>query len=219
MTTALVLNCSPGGEASVSRLMLDRYLARRAAQIPEERIVMRDLALPGNALPHLTGHFTRAMFLPPEARSPDEIADLELSDMLVAEFLAADTLIVATPMHNYTVPTTLKAWIDHVARPGLTFTYEGGVRRGLVTGRSAVFLLASGGIYTSGPQAPQDFLSPYLRHMMCFFGITDVTFLRAEGLAWDAPAALARAEAEIERATERPPVGAAFEVGRAMVTA
>jgi FMN-dependent NADH-azoreductase len=181
--------------------MLANYLARRAVQRPDERIVMRDLALPGNALPHLSGHFTGSIFLPPAARSPEQAADLELSDRLTAEFLAADTLIVATPMYNYTVPTTLKAWIDHVSRPGLTFTYEGGVQRGLAGGRRAVFLLASGGVYTSGPQAPQDFLAPYLRHMMGFFGITDVTFLRAEGLAWDAPAALARADSEIERAT------------------
>lgn len=201
MTTALVLNCSPSGAQSVSRRMLETYLARRAANHPQERVVRRDLAAPENALPHLSGSFITSMFLPPEARVPEQAGDLELSDRLTAEFQAADTLIVATPMHNYTVPTTLKAWIDHVARPGLTFTYEGGVRRGLAHAQSAVFLLASGGVFTSGPQAGEDFLAPYLRQMMTFFGITDVTFLRAEGLAWDAPAAVARAEEAIALAT------------------
>lgn len=201
MATALVLNCSPSGAQSVSRQMLESYLARRAALLPQERVVHRDLALPENALPHLSGSFTTSIFLPPEARTPEQARELELSDRLTAEFQAADTLIVATPMHNYTVPTTLKAWIDHVARPGLTFTYEGGVRRGLANARSAVFLLASGGIFTSGPQAGEDFLAPYLRHMMVFFGIADVTVLRAEGLAWDAPAAIARAEEAISLAT------------------
>jgi FMN-dependent NADH-azoreductase len=201
MTTALVLNCSPSGALSVSRRMLETYLARRAANHPQERVVRRDLAVPENALPHLSGSFTTAMFLPPDARTPEQARELELSDRLTAEFQAADTLIVATPMHNYTAPTTLKAWIDHVARPGLTFTYVDGKRQGLANAASAVFLLASGGIYTSGPQAPEDFLAPYLRHMMTFFGITDVTFLRAEGVAWDAPAAVARAEEAITLAT------------------
>lgn len=201
MPTALVLNCSPAGDQSVSRRMLATYLARRAGLHPDETVIVRDLASPENSLPHLSGLFPTSIFLPPEARTAEQVRDLELSDRLTAEFQTANTLIVATPMYNYTVPTTLKAWIDHVARPGLTFTYEGGVQRGLAHARHAVFLLASGGIYTSGPQAPQDFLAPYLRHMMSFFGITDVTFLRAEGLAWDAPAAIARAEAEIELAT------------------
>jgi len=180
--------------------MLAQYLARRATMYPDETVIVRDLAAPETALPHLSGHFPTSIFLPPEARTPEQARDLELSDRLTAEFQTADTLIVATPMYNYTVPTTLKAWIDHVARPGLTFTYEGGVQRGLARAQRAVFLLASGGIYTSGHQAPQDFLAPYLRHMMSFFGIPDVTFLRAEGLAWDAPAAIARAEADIANA-------------------
>ena len=150
---ALVLMCSPNGAASVSRQMLDHYLARRKARFPDEALTVRDLTLPENALPHLSAGFTTAMFLPPDARTADQARELELSDQLIAEFQSADTLIIATPIHNYTVPTPLKAWIDHVARPGLTFTSENGKRRGLAHARSAVLLLASGGIYTSGPQA------------------------------------------------------------------
>jgi FMN-dependent NADH-azoreductase len=180
--------------------MLDNYLARRKARFPDETLTIRDLTLPENAMPNLSGDFVTGMFLPPEARTAAQARALALSDRLTAEFQSADTLIVATPIHNYTVPTPLKAWIDHVARPGLTFTYEGGKRRGLAHARSAVFLLATGGIYTSGPQAPEDFLAPYLRHMMRFFDIPDVTILRAEGVAWDAPAAIAGAEAQIAAA-------------------
>lgn len=200
MGHALVLICSPKGATSVSRNMLDKYLARRRAEFPDETVTVRDLSLPENALPHLSAEFVTAMFLPPDARTAEQARELELSDRLTAELQSADVLIVATPIHNYTVPTTLKAWIDHVARPGVTFTYEGGVRRGLARARSAVFLLSSGGIYTSGPQAVEDFLAPYLRHMMVFFGIPDVTVLRAEGVAWDAPSAVARAEAQIAAA-------------------
>lgn len=200
MAHALVLICSPAGRASVSRNMLDDYLARRKEKYPDETVTVRDLTLPENALPSLSGDFITGMFLPPDARTPSQIRALEVSDQLTAEFQSADTLIVATPIHNYTVPTPLKAWIDHVARPGVTFAYVDGVRRGLAHARSAVFLLSSGGIYTSGPQAPEDFLAPYLRHMMVFFGIPDVTILRAEGVAWDAPAAIARAEAQIAAA-------------------
>ncbi len=200
MARALVLTCSPNGATSVSRKMLDSYLARRKAKFPDEIPTIRDLTLPENALPNLSSGFITAMFLPPEARTAEQSRELELSDRLTAEFQSADTLIVATPIHNYTVPIALKAWIDHVSRPGLTFTYEGGVRRGLAHARSAVFLLSSGGIYTSGPQAVEDFLAPNLRHMMVFFGIPDVTVLRAEGVAWDAPSAMARAEAQIAAA-------------------
>ncbi|MBM4777205.1 MAG: FMN-dependent NADH-azoreductase [Archangiaceae bacterium] len=197
MTHALVLTCSPNGATSVSSKMLKNYLARRKARFPDETLTVRDLTSPENALPHLSADFVTAMFLPREARTPEQTRALELSDQLTAEFQSADTLIVATPIHNYTVPTTLKAWIDHVARPGVTFTYEGGVRKGLARARSAVFLLASGGVYTSGPQMVEDFLAPYLRHMMVFFGIPDVSVLRAEGVAWDAPTAVARAEEQI----------------------
>lgn len=200
MAHALVLICSPNGAASVSRRMLDDYLARRKAKFPSETLTVRDLTLPENALPNLSDDFITAMFIPPAARTAEQARVLELSDRLTAEFQSADTLIVATPIHNYTVPIPLKAWIDHVSRPGVTFTYEGGVRRGLAHARSAVFLLSSGGIYTSGPQAAEDFLAPYLRHMMVFFGIPDVTVLRAEGVAWDAPSAIARAEAQIAAA-------------------
>jgi FMN-dependent NADH-azoreductase len=111
--------------------MLEQYLARRKASYPDETLTVRDLMLPENTLPHLSAEFTTAMFRPPEARTPQQARALELSDELTAEFQSADTLIVATPIHNYTVPTTPKAWIDHVARPGVTFTYENGVRRGL----------------------------------------------------------------------------------------
>lgn len=200
MAHALVLIGSPNGAASVSRNMLDSYLARRKARFPDETVTVRDLTLPENALPNLSAEFITAMFLPPEARTQAQARALDLSDRLTAEFQTADTLIVATPIHNYTVPTPLKAWIDHVARPGVTFAYVDGVRRGLAHARSAVFLLSSGGIYTSGPQQPEDFLAPYLRHMMTFFGIPDVTVLRAEGVAWDAPAAIARAEEQIAAA-------------------
>ncbi len=200
MAHALVLIGSPNGASSVSRNMLDNYLARRKSKFPEETLTVRDLTLPENALPNLSADFITAMFLPPEARTPVQARELELSDQLTTEFQSADTLIVATPIHNYTVPIPLKAWIDYVARPGLTFTYEGGVRQGLARARSAVFLLSSGGVYTSGPQAVEDFLAPYLRHMMVFFGIPDVTVLRAEGVAWDAPSAIAQAQAQIAAA-------------------
>jgi FMN-dependent NADH-azoreductase len=103
MAHALVLICSPNGAASVSRQMLDNYLARRKAKFPGETLTVRDLTLPENALPHLSAGFTTAMFLPPEARTAEQARELELSDQLIAEFQSADTLIVATPIHNYTV--------------------------------------------------------------------------------------------------------------------
>jgi FMN-dependent NADH-azoreductase len=183
--TTLVINCSPAAERSVSRLLLNDLLKQRTKTHPADRVVVRDLAAMGAALPHVDGVFSNAIFAPPPQRSAEQQQGLKLSDELVNELLDAKTIIIATPMYNLSIPSSLKAWIDHVVRPGLTFTFNAGVQQGLLTGKKAILLCASGGVYSSGARTAEDFQVPYLRQILRFMGITDVDVYRAEGLAQD----------------------------------
>jgi len=108
---------------------------------------------------------------------------LALSDVLVDELFAADVIVVAAPMHNFGIPSSLKAWVDHIVRPGRTFTYSEGRPQGLVIGKKAVLVLASGGVYSEGPMQAADFQEPYLRAVLGFIGLTDVEVIRVEGVA------------------------------------
>jgi len=108
---------------------------------------------------------------------------LRLSDTLIDELLAADTIVIAAPMHNFGPPSTLKAWIDHVARAGRTFSYGPNGPQGLVKGKHAILVVASGGVYSAEPMKPFDFTEPYLHTVLGFIGITDVDVVRVAGVA------------------------------------
>ena len=106
-----------------------------------------------------------------------------MSDALIDELFAADTIALAVPMHNFSPPSTLKAWIDHITRAGRTFSYSSNGPDGLLKGKRAILVLASGGVYSNGPAKPFDFTEPYLRTVLGFIGITDVEVVRVEGVA------------------------------------
>ena len=118
----------------------------------------------------------------PEQRTPEQAKTIALSDALIDELFAADTIVMAVPMHNFAPPSTLKAWIDHIARAGRTFSYSYGPE-GLINGKRAIVVLASGGMYSNGPAKPFDFTEPYLRTVLGFIGIADVEVVRVEGVA------------------------------------
>ena len=175
MTRLLVVETSPRGDHSISRNLTRRFVARWRTAHPDGEIVIRDLMETDLAFvnaPWLQAYFTAA-----EQHSPEMKAVLRLSDELVAELLAADHLVIATPVYNYNVPAALKAWVDHIVRKGVTLGLDGS---GLVTGKKATVLLASGGVYTEGsPIADRDIASQYLRLILSVIGITDVTFIAA----------------------------------------
>ena len=140
-------------------------------------MVHRDLA--ETHLPLVTAPWLQAYFTPPEQHSPEMKAILRLSDELVAELLAADHLLITTPVYNYNIPAALKAWIDHIVRKGLTLGFDG---KGLVTGKKATVLLASGGVYTEGSRIrDRDVATQYLRLILNVLGITDVTIVAGGG--------------------------------------
>ena len=202
MTRLLVVETSPRGDHSISRTMTRRFVADWRRAHPGGEVVDRDLMQ--THLPFVTAPWLQAYFTPPERHSPDMRDALRLSDELVGEILGADHIVIATPVYNYNVPAALKAWVDHVVRKGLTLGLDG---RGLVTGKKATVLLASGGIYTEGsPIRDRDIATQYLRLILNVIGITDVTVIAGGGAKvvdmgeQTMDGFLARVEPEIERA-------------------
>jgi FMN-dependent NADH-azoreductase len=177
MTRLLVVETSPRGNASVSRNMTRRYLAEWQALNPNGKIIRRDLAK--GPLPHVTMPWLAAYFTPPDALTAEMKAQLELSDTLVRELLDCDELVIATPVYNYNIPAALKAWIDHIVRKGLTLGFDGS---GLVTGKKATLLIASGGEYgENSPIRDRDIATQYLTMILKVLGFADITVVTGGG--------------------------------------
>ncbi|WP_029074070.1 FMN-dependent NADH-azoreductase [Kaistia adipata] len=180
MTNILFVTSSPRGGASHSSKVAERVLADLVASHQDATVVRRDLA--ANPLPHVDEAYLGAMFTPPEARTDAQKAMVALSDTLVDELVAADIIVVASAMINFTITSTLKSWLDYVARAGRTFAYVDGKPVGLLTGKRVVLVESKGGIYSEGPMKPSDFQLPYLRYMLAFLGLTDVEVVTVEGV-------------------------------------
>jgi len=177
MTKLLVIETSPRGDYSISRNMTSRFVAEWRAAHPSGEVVIRDLM--ATELPFVTAPWLQAYFTPSGQHSPDMKNALRLSDLLVGELLAADHIVIATPVYNYNIPAVLKAWVDHIVRKGLTLGFDG---KGLVTGKKATVLIASGGVYTEdSPIRDRDIATQYLRLLLSVIGITDVTFVAGGG--------------------------------------
>lgn len=177
MTKLLVIETSPRGDQSISRNMTRQFVAEWQTAHLEGEVVYRDLA--ETNLQFINAPWLQAYFTPPEQHSPEMKAELCLSDELVDELLACDHLVIATPVYNYNVPAALKAWIDCIVRKGLTLGFDG---KGLVTGKAATVLIASGGVYTEGsPIRNRDIATRYLRLILEVIGINDVTIVAGGG--------------------------------------
>lgn len=175
----LAINTSLDADTSATRAMVAAYVARLTAGNADAVVVERDLAT--EPVPHLVPELVPVQLGLTDGAGTPAAA---LADTLIAELEAADVVVLGLPMYNFTVPSSFKAWLDHVIRAGRTFTYEGGAPKGLVpAGKKVVAFIASGGVYTSGPALPLDFTEPYLRAILGFIGLTDVTVVRAEGQA------------------------------------
>ncbi|WP_058185327.1 FMN-dependent NADH-azoreductase [Terracidiphilus gabretensis] len=180
MSTLLHVDSSPLYDRSVSRQLTSAFVAQWKASHPGGTVVDRDLN--ATPIPPITGEWVGAVYTPEEARAPQQKELLSLSDSLLAELEQADEYVFGVPMHNFSVPSTLKLWIDQIVRAGKTFSYEGGIPKGLITGKKATFILATGGNYDAGTQmASLNFVEPYLRSLFGFLGVTDATFLTAGG--------------------------------------
>jgi FMN-dependent NADH-azoreductase len=181
MKNILLVLGSPRDRASYSNQIARRVVDDLKSRYPAAKVVVRNLAR--DPLPHVTDAFASGRGVGKEKRSLVEAKALELSDVLVGELMAADVLVLATPMHNFGVSASVKAWIDQIARPGVTFSYSEKGPTGLATGKKAALVLARGGIYSEGPMKAYDFQEPYLRAALGFIGLTDIEVIRIEGVA------------------------------------
>ncbi|RZK26535.1 MAG: FMN-dependent NADH-azoreductase [Hymenobacter sp.] len=172
---------SPRKGASASIQLADGIIDKLQAAHSGSNVVVRDLAT--NPFPHLEEAKLNALFTPAESRTPEQSAAAKHSDDAIQEIKDADVIVIGAPLYNFGIPSTLKAWVDHIARAGITFKYVDGAPQGLITGKKVYVAMASGGIYSEGPSAGYDFVAPYLKAVLGFLGMTDVTVVRAEGLA------------------------------------
>lgn len=199
MSSLLVVTSSASGEASVSNQLVRRAVEALRRNNPEAQIVTRDLA--EDPLPHLDAEAIAA--IGGEPANAVQKAALARSDAVVAEVERADTLVIGAPMYNFGIPSTLKAWFDHLLRAGITFRYTENGPLGLLKGKRAIVVLARGGLYSEGPAQVLDAQEPHLKALLGFIGIENVSFVRAEKLAMGGEArtqGLAAAEAGLNEA-------------------
>ena len=177
MSNVLIVESSARLQGSFSRQLTQQFIGQWKAAHPADHLTVRDLAL--NPVPHMDADLLGGWMKPETQRSTAEQASLQRSDELTDELLNADVLVLAAPMYNFAIPSTLKAWLDHVLRAGVTFKYTDTGPQGLLNGKKAYVLTARGGIYAGSTTDHQE---PYLRQVLAFVGIHDVTFIHAEGM-------------------------------------
>jgi FMN-dependent NADH-azoreductase len=187
----LVINSSAAGRDSVSRVLVADAVSKLLEVEPNAKVTHRDLG--ESPPPHLIVETINGVR--GTAATENEFAARRLSDEFIGELKAADTVVIGAPMYNFSVPTTLRAWFDHVLRPGATFSYADGAPRGLLGGKRVIVVESRGGLYTDGPAKAFDFQEPYLRQLLGFMGITDVTFVHAEKIGYGPEARSASIEA------------------------
>ena len=182
MPTLLHIDSSPLYGRSISRQLTGAFVTQWQSSHPDGAVIERDLN--ATTISPINAEWVGAVYTPEEARTPQQKELLALSDTLIAELDQADEYVIGVPMHNFSVPSVLKLWIDQISRAGKTFSYADGKPKGLVTGKKATFIIATGGVYDAQTQmASFNFVEPYLRSVFGFLGVTDATFLTAGGTA------------------------------------
>jgi FMN-dependent NADH-azoreductase len=170
---------SSARRSSVSRQLTDRFVETWKKENPSGEVIERDLAT--TYLPLITDEWTLAAHSDLAKLTSAQTETLSVSDKLIEELLAADTIVIGAPMYNLTVSAPLKAWIDQIVRIGRTFLWSPSGTEGVLKGKKVVVVTSRGGSYRSGtPTAQYDHQEPYLRHILAFIGLTVVTFIHAE---------------------------------------
>lgn len=177
MTTLLKINASLFSTQGQSSQLAERFVTARLAATPGLKVISRDLG--AEPVPHLDAARFLSFLAKPEERSAEQQAVVAYSDALIEELRQADEIVIGLPMYNFGVPSTLKAWFDHIARAGVTFRYTATGPEGLLTGKKVTIFAARGGLYAG---TPKDSQTTYVRDFLAFIGITDVEFVYAEGL-------------------------------------
>ena len=182
LSQILVINSSASGALSVSRQLVAETVQHLAKAIPQAQFTHRDVG--EDLIPHLTSATVAGVRA--VAETPAELGTSALSDALIAELQAADIIVIGAPMYNFSISSALRTWFDHVLRPRVTFAYGANGPEGRLTGKRAIVIESRGGLYSEGPAKAIDFQEPYVKQLLGFVGITDVSFIRAEKIGYGA---------------------------------
>jgi FMN-dependent NADH-azoreductase len=179
MKKILHIISSPRGDASLSIKLGNAVVEKIQAAYPGSTV--KETNLVNQQFPHLEEAHIASFYTPAENRTPENLVAIKHSEDAISEIRDADIIVIGVPIYNFNIHSTLKAWIDHIVRRGVTFKYDENGPQGLLPGKKVYLALASGGIFSEGPMAGFDFAVPYLKHMLGFIGLTDITVFRVEG--------------------------------------
>jgi FMN-dependent NADH-azoreductase len=195
MNTLLIVNSSPRS-GSVSRRLTKHVAEQWKQRNPNGRIIERDLTAETPAF--VSEHWIQAAYTPEAQHTPEQQKALAQSNVLIGELMAADVVVIGAPMHNFSISAPLKAWIDQIVRVGKTFSYGENGPKGLIPSDKKVLVVVSrGGMYGEG--SPADFQVPYLRHMLQFVGLNNLTVIDADQQAFGPEAAQKSVEKAIQK--------------------
>lgn len=180
MKKILNITSSPRGAASSSIQLAGVVIDQLKAAHPDA--VVETIDLVSLHWPHLEESHLSSFFTPAEKHSQQDKAAIRHSDDMIRAIQDADILVIGAPMYNFNIHSTLKAWIDHIVRSGHTFKVGEAGAEGLIKGKKVYLVISSGWVYSDGPMKSHDFIEPYLRFILGFIGLTDISVFRAEGL-------------------------------------
>ncbi|WP_456312519.1 FMN-dependent NADH-azoreductase [Pseudomonas shirazensis] len=194
----LNITSSLKGDASFSIKLSNAILEKLEIEYPESNVKTYDLATTPS--PYLSGLDLAAFYTPEESHTTEQQQITRYSNEAIKDLLESDVIVIGVPMYNFGIPAVLKGWIDQVARAGKTFSYGEAGPKGLATDKKVYLAIASGAIFSNGPYKSYDFSEPYLRAVLGFLGMTDITVFRVEGTAIPdfAEGALPKALASVE---------------------
>jgi FMN-dependent NADH-azoreductase len=180
MKRILNIISSARGKASVSIQLQNEIIVKLRNRYPGSTVTTRDLVL--HPHPHLEESHLNAFHAPDENDTAEYREAIRHSKEAIGEIQEADIIVIGVPIYNFQIPSALKAWIDHIVLRGKTFSYENGQAEGLLKNKKVYLVIASGGVFSAGAMKPYDFADSYLRFVLGFIGLTDITTIRAEGL-------------------------------------
>lgn len=181
MKNILHISTSPNGQNSFSIRLGNAIAAQLVNAYPDAQIKTIDLT--SDPFPHLDPVLVKAIRTTEDQLTDSDRQLLHRSDKAIKELMEADSVVISLPLFNFGIPSVLKTWLDHILRAGITFKYTENGPVGLVTGKKLYIALASGGVYSQGPMQAYDHAVPYLKDVLMFIGISDISVLRAEGTA------------------------------------
>lgn len=181
MKKILNIVSSPRGGASYSIQLAEAIIGKLQAAYPGSTVKTVDLAK--QQWPHLEEVHIGSFYTPAEKHTDEHRAAIRHSEEAIRDIQESDILVIGAPMYNFSIPSTLKAWIDHIVRKGVTFNYSEKGPEGLLKGKKVYVVLASGGVFSDGPYKQADFVEPYLKFILSFIGLSDINFVRVEGLS------------------------------------